>query len=37
MSIFSVMNWVVWGICIVIVVLITTDFIKTEKERSKEE
>lgn len=37
MSIFSIMNWVVWGICIVIVVLIMTDFIKTEKERSKEE
>ena len=37
MSIFGIMNWVVWGICIVIVLLIMTDFIKTEKERSKEE
>ena len=37
MSIFSIMNWVAWGICIVIVLLIMTDFIKTEKERSKEE
>ncbi len=37
MSIFSIMNWVVWGICIVIFGLIITDFIKTEKERSKEE
>lgn len=37
MSIFSILNWVAWGICIVIVLLIMTDFIKTEKERSKEE
>jgi len=37
MSIWSMMNWIVWGICIIIVILITTDFIKTEKQRSKEE
>jgi uncharacterized membrane protein YuzA (DUF378 family) len=37
MSIFSILNYVVWGICVVIAVLIMTDFIKTEKSRSKEE
>ena len=37
MSFWSMMNWVVWGLCIVIVGLIATDFIKTEKEHSKKE
>lgn len=36
MSIWSMMNWAAWGICIVVVVLIMTDFIKTEKARTKE-
>ena len=36
MSIWSMMNWVAWGLCVVVVVLIMTDFIRTEKERSKE-
>ncbi len=36
MSFWSMMNWVVWGLCIVIVGLIASDFIKTEKRSKKE-
>ncbi len=32
MSFWSVMNWVAWGLCIVLVLLIGTDFVKVEKE-----
>ena len=32
MSFWSVMNWVAWAMCLLIAVLLTTDFIRVEKE-----
>jgi hypothetical protein len=37
MSIWSIMNWVAWGLAVFFVVLMVRDFIRTEREiRSKE-
>lgn len=35
MSFWSIMNYVAWGLCVLIVFLIAKDVIKIEKERSK--
>lgn len=37
MSFWSVMNWVAWGLCAWIVILIVKDVIKVEKGRGKTE
>lgn len=34
MSFWSVMNWVAWGLCAVLFILIATDFIKVEKDQA---
>lgn len=37
MSFWSIMNLVAWGLCIVLVALISVDFIKVEIERKNKE
>jgi len=34
MSFWSIMNWVAWGLCALIFILIAIDFIKVEKEHA---
>jgi len=36
MSFWSMMNWIVWGLCLLVIGLIAADFIKIEKRRSKD-
>ena len=35
MSFWSIMNYVAWGLCVLIVVLILKDVIKVEKEQKR--
>jgi len=36
MSFWSMMNWVAWGLCAVLAVVIAQDFIRVEKTRLKD-
>lgn len=35
MSFWAVMNWVAWGLCAILFILIVLDFVKVEKEQSQ--
>jgi len=35
MSFWTVMNWVAWGLCVLIVILIAKDVMKVEMKQSK--
>lgn len=37
MSFWSIMNYIAWGLCILLIGLILTDFIKVERDKSKKD